>query len=123
MPCWSVSDQLHARRRLLAASVQTGQVVAIKKIRIGEKGEVSWTESLATAVWLGARFCADPHTWLRADVARALPVQGVNVTALREVKFLRELQSPYIVRLLDVFLQKRGISLVSDLDFRHTVHT
>ena len=34
------------------------------------------------------------------------------MTALREVKFLRELHSPHIVRLLDVFPQKRGISLV-----------
>lgn len=39
-------------------------------------------------------------------------LQGVNVTALREVKFLRELNSPHVVRLLDVFPQKRGISLV-----------
>lgn len=48
----------------------------------------------------------------RTQTVARLPPQGVNVTALREVKFLRELDSPYIVRLLDVFPQKRGISLV-----------
>ncbi len=36
----------------------------------------------------------------------------MNVTALREVKLLRELRSPYLVRLLDVLPQKRGINLV-----------
>ena len=41
-----------------------------------------------------------------------LALQGVNVTALREVKLLRELRSPYLVRLLDVLPQKRGINLV-----------
>eukprot|EP00887_Chlorella_sp_A99_P001381 scaffold8.g1381.t1 len=55
---------------------RTRQVVAIKKIRVGEKGE------------------------------------GVNVTALREVKLLRELAGADVVRLLDVFPHKRGISLV-----------
>lgn len=55
---------------------QTGEVVAIKKIQVGEKGE------------------------------------GVNVTALREVKLLRELRSPHLVRLLEVLPQKKGINLV-----------
>ena len=41
--------------------------------------------------------------------------QGVNVTALREVKLLRELRSPYLVRLLEVLPQKRGINLVRRL--------
>lgn len=36
----------------------------------------------------------------------------MNVTALREVKLLRELRSPYLVRLLEVLPQKRGINLV-----------
>lgn len=35
------------------------------------------------------------------------PVQGVNVTALREIKLLRELRSPNVVQLLDVFAHKR----------------
>ena len=49
----------------------------------------------------------------RAPIPALLPApQGVNVTALREVKLLRELASPDIVRLLDVFPHKRGISLV-----------
>lgn len=34
------------------------------------------------------------------------------MTALREVKLLRELRSPYLVRLLEVLPQKRGINLV-----------
>jgi cyclin-dependent kinase 7 len=55
---------------------ETGDVVAIKKIRIGEKGE------------------------------------GVNVTALREVKYLKELKHPNIVSLLDVIPLKKGIGLV-----------
>jgi cyclin-dependent kinase 7 len=55
---------------------ETGDVVAIKKIRIGEKGE------------------------------------GVNVTALREVKYLKELHHPNIVSLLDVIPLKKGICLV-----------
>ena len=36
----------------------------------------------------------------------------MNVTALREIKLLRELHSPYIVRLLDVFPHKRNLLLV-----------
>ncbi|KAK9838165.1 hypothetical protein WJX81_005984 [Elliptochloris bilobata] len=55
---------------------ETGQVVAIKKIRLGKAKE------------------------------------GVNMTALREIKLLKELHSPYIVRLLDVFPHKRNLSLV-----------
>lgn len=42
----------------------------------------------------------------------AHPTQGVNVTALREVKMLRELRSPHLVRLLDVLPSKRSVSLV-----------
>lgn len=38
--------------------------------------------------------------------------QGVNVTALREVKYLRELHHPAIVSLLDVVSLKRGLGLV-----------
>ena len=38
--------------------------------------------------------------------------QGINMTALREIKLLKELESPYIVRLLDVFPHKRNLSLV-----------
>ncbi len=36
----------------------------------------------------------------------ALP-QGINVTALREIKLLQELRSPHLVQLLDVFAHKR----------------
>lgn len=41
-----------------------------------------------------------------------LQSQGVNVTALREVKLMRELHHPNIVRLLDVWPSRRGIALV-----------
>jgi cyclin-dependent kinase 7 len=36
------------------------------------------------------------------------------VTALREVKLLRELRSPHLVRLLDVLPQRRGLALVME---------
>jgi hypothetical protein len=51
-------------------------------------------------------------------------LQGVNVTALREVKLLRELCSPHVVRLLDVLPQKRGINLVMEFcesDLEHVI--
>lgn len=38
--------------------------------------------------------------------------EGVNVTALREIKLLKELNSPHIIRLIDVFPHKKNISLV-----------
>lgn len=56
--------------------MQTGKVVAIKKIRLGKAKE------------------------------------GVNVTALREIKLLKELHSPQVVQLLDVFPHKGNLSLV-----------
>lgn len=34
------------------------------------------------------------------------------MTALREIKILRELQDPYVVQLLDVFSHKANIHLV-----------
>lgn len=41
-----------------------------------------------------------------------LPPQGINVTSLREIKLLREIKSPYVVELLDVFPQKRKVNMV-----------
>ena len=35
------------------------------------------------------------------------------MTALREIKLLREIDNTFIVRLLDVFPHKRNLSLVS----------
>ncbi len=37
---------------------------------------------------------------------------GVHISALREIKVLKELKSPHVVRLLDVFPNKSGVSLV-----------
>lgn len=56
--------------------MQTGQVVAIKKIRIGKQKE------------------------------------GVNFTALREIKLLKELKDPNIIELIDAFPHKGNLHLV-----------
>lgn len=43
-------------------------------------------------------------------------MQGVNVTALREIKLLKELRSPHLVQLLDCFPhKKRNLQLVRQL--------
>jgi hypothetical protein len=39
-------------------------------------------------------------------------LQGINVTSLREIKLLREIKSPYVVELLDVFPHKRKVNMV-----------
>lgn len=44
------------------------------------------------------------------------------MTALREIKLLREIDNPYIARLLDVFPHKRNLSLVRDLCFYLVAH-
>lgn len=56
--------------------VQTGQTVAIKKIRLGKQKE------------------------------------GVNFTALREIKLLKELKDPNIIELSDAFPHKGNLHLV-----------
>lgn len=55
---------------------QTGQTVAIKKIRLGKQKE------------------------------------GVNFTALREIKLLKELKDPNIIELIDAFPHKGNLHLV-----------
>lgn len=57
-------------------SLQTGQTVAIKKIRLGKQKE------------------------------------GVNFTALREIKLLKELKDPNIIELIDAFPHKGNLHLV-----------
>ncbi|OIW03608.1 hypothetical protein TanjilG_06117 [Lupinus angustifolius] len=59
-----------------AIDTQTGQTVAIKKIRLGKHKE------------------------------------GVNFTALREIKLLKELQYPHIIELIDSFPHKENLHLV-----------
>lgn len=51
-------------------------------------------------------------------------MQGVNVTALREVKYLKELHHPNVVSLIDVLPLKRGIALVfeyMETDLEHII--
>jgi hypothetical protein len=43
------------------------------------------------------------------------PVQGINVTSLREIKLLKELKCPHVVELLDVFPYKKRVSMVRPL--------
>ncbi|XP_044756314.1 cyclin-dependent kinase 7 [Coccinella septempunctata] len=64
-----------------AKNLQTGSIVAVKKIKIGSKQEVQ---------------------------------DGVNRTALREIKLLQELDHPNLMCLLDVFGHLSNISLVFD---------
>lgn len=39
-------------------------------------------------------------------------LQGLNVTALREIKLLKEMKSPHIIALHDVFEHKKSLNLV-----------
>ena len=64
-----------------AYDVETDTIVAVKKIKIGNKEELK---------------------------------DGINRTALREIKLLRELKHTNIINLMDVFGQKSDISLVFD---------
>ncbi|KEH33917.1 putative protein-serine/threonine kinase CMGC-CDK-CDK7 family [Medicago truncatula] len=86
-PCKKLADR-YLKREVLgegtygivfkAIDTQTGQMVAIKKIR------------------------------KRIDE----PLDGVNFTALREIKLLKELKHPNIVDLIDVFQYKQNLHLV-----------
>ncbi|KAJ3191181.1 TFIIH complex serine/threonine-protein kinase subunit kin28 [Irineochytrium annulatum] len=58
------------------AHIETGRVVAIKKIKVGQFKD------------------------------------GLDLSAIREVKFLQELRHPNIVELVDVFAQKTNLNLV-----------
>ncbi|XP_072462548.1 cyclin-dependent kinase 7 [Notamacropus eugenii] len=64
-----------------ARDKNTGQIVAIKKIKLGHRSEAK---------------------------------DGINRTALREIKLLQELSHPNIIGLLDAFGHKSNISLVFD---------
>ncbi|CAH1796484.1 unnamed protein product [Owenia fusiformis] len=64
-----------------AKDLSTGDIVAVKKIKVGNKSEAA---------------------------------DGINRTALREIKLLLELSHPNIIGLVDVFGQKSNISLVFD---------
>ena len=75
-----------------------GRIVAIKKIKVLQDGLIS-----CNYFKLGDR-----------REAR----DGINRTALREIKLLQELKHENIIELVDVFGQKSNISLV--LDFMET---
>lgn len=67
--------------RVIKATVKaTGQVVAIKKVKLANKKE------------------------------------GIHMTALREIKILKELHSPHVIELVDVFISKgSNLALVFEL--------
>eukprot|EP00879_Flechtneria_rotunda_P016975 GHRR01017771.1.p2 GENE.GHRR01017771.1~~GHRR01017771.1.p2 ORF type:complete len:111 (+),score=14.34 GHRR01017771.1:389-721(+) len=59
----------------------------------------------------------DDHAPMQDCSAQRIPalsaeLQGINVTSLREIKLLREIKSPYIVELIDVFPHKRKLNMV-----------
>eukprot|EP00058_Branchiostoma_floridae_P020885 XP_002606375.1 hypothetical protein BRAFLDRAFT_118518 [Branchiostoma floridae] len=64
-----------------AKDTKTGQIVAVKKIKLGQRAEAK---------------------------------DGINRTALREIKLLQELSHTNIIGLYDVFGHKSNISLVFD---------
>ena len=64
-----------------AVDTVTGEVVAVKKIKLGSRAEAK---------------------------------DGINRTALREIKLLQELSHPHVISLLDVFGQRSNVSLVFD---------
>ena len=64
-----------------ARDVTTGNIVAVKKIKLGSRSEAK---------------------------------DGINRTALREIKLLQEIQHDNIIRLSDVFGHKSNVSLVMD---------
>ncbi|XP_047338653.1 cyclin-dependent kinase D-1-like [Impatiens glandulifera] len=72
-----------------AIDTKTGNIVAIKKIRLGKQKE------------------------------------GVNVTALREIKLLKEMKDPYIIELSDAFPYKENLHLVFEFmetDLEAVIH-
>ncbi|XP_060071161.1 cyclin-dependent kinase 7-like, partial [Ylistrum balloti] len=64
-----------------AKDYKTGNIVAVKKIKVGTRAEVA---------------------------------DGINRTALREIKLLQELSHIHIIGLLDVFGHRSNVSLVFD---------
>jgi len=64
-----------------ALDKETGQIVAVKKIKMGSRAEAE---------------------------------DGINRTALREIKLLQELHHPNVISLMDVFGHKSNVSLVFD---------
>ena len=64
-----------------ARDVSTGNIVAVKKIKLGSRSEAK---------------------------------DGINRTALREIKLLQEILHDNIINLIDVFGHKSNVSLVMD---------
>lgn len=58
--------------------------------------------------------------WAKMHKVAASALQGVHVTALREIKLLKELRHPNIINLVEVFAQKRNILLVRHTQSTHT---
>lgn len=70
--------------------------MAIKRVHLGKAKEVCFVQL--------AFLCLQNHIHSHC--------QGINMTALREIKILRELHDPHVVQLLDVFAHKNNIHLV-----------
>jgi serine/threonine protein kinase len=119
--------------------VQTGRLVAVKKINIPDSKEVGQPVSMQVSGLAREQQCCmralgyvtsqslqgnstkfpdgydlkHPYHYCSFMLLLSLYcLQGINVTALREMKLLRELHHPNIIALLDVFPIKKNIGLV-----------
>ena len=97
--------------------MQTGALVAVKKIKIVDSKEVRGGDeplqaaATRTLLWPRILRWCDWGRLVRLHVV-CVP-QGINVTALREIKILKELRGhPNIVSMLDAWTLKKNILLV-----------
>lgn len=105
--------------------MQTGQEVAIKKVRLVQAKEVCWQQKApeyrknAVARQITSLACLLYQSYrasLMTSTYREFPVQGIHVTALREIKVLKELHHPHVIELVDVFISSsQNLSIVLEL--------
>ncbi|CAI5995646.1 unnamed protein product [Closterium sp. NIES-64] len=121
----------------------TGKTVAIKKIHLGDCKEGVNVTALREIKLLHCTPLPSPspaysvphsspcfptfHASLVWQTGRTVAIkkihlgdckEGVNVTALREIKLLQELHHPHIIDLIDIYPHKRNLNLV--LEFMET---